>query len=94
MIGSVVWAASERRPGVYRSLPPSPLDCRRGIPRRAEGIGFAVLLGLAAFLHQPGGGFVDTPSPIDRQQANVKSARLMSGQSPPRAGGAFSTQRW
>src|SRR5579883_3165307 len=48
---------------------PAPLDRAGSSPRRAEGVGFAVLLCLAAFLHKPRGGFLRGPSPIDCQQA-------------------------
>ena len=36
------------------------------------GVGSPVLLGLAAYLHQPGSGFLDTPAPVDRQQAECE----------------------
>jgi hypothetical protein len=48
--------------------PASPLQCRGGIPCSAEGVGFAVQAGFAAFVHQAGGGFLDTPSPVERKQ--------------------------
>src|SRR5258707_1071148 len=48
------------------------LDCRRSIPGRAQGVGFTVLAGLVAFLDQPGGGFLDAPSPIQGQQTESK----------------------
>jgi hypothetical protein len=52
------------------SLPPaSPLEGSCGISRRLQGVGFAVLAGLAVLQHQPGGGFLDAPAPIDGQQA-------------------------
>jgi len=44
---------------------PAGNRCRRA-PDRAQGVGFAVLLGLPAFLHEAGGGFLDAESPIGR----------------------------
>src|SRR5690348_9468184 len=46
-------------------LPPSPLNRGCGSPRRAKGVGFAVLLCLAAFLHQAVGDLLNARPPID-----------------------------
>src|SRR5579871_1007331 len=49
--------------------PPPPFQRRGSISRRAQGVDLAVLPSFAALLHQPGGGFLDAPAPINRQQA-------------------------
>jgi len=42
-----------------RCRPARPFDRRRGIPCRADGVGFTLLLSHATFLEQPGGRFID-----------------------------------
>src|SRR3954463_7015642 len=53
-----------------------PLDGGRSAAGRAQGVGLAVLLCLAALQQQAGGGLLDAPSPINRQQAEgeIRSA--------------------
>jgi hypothetical protein len=61
-------------PGRLSLSPLPPLHRVRGVPRRAQGVGLTVLLGLAALLQQPGGGLLDAPAPINCQQAESDSS--------------------